>query len=137
MMTVTTFQSWTSMSIINSLSVIKFVSICCCWYAVGASKKKWRFTLTTLTKTSRGRSFTNPLPFRLLSVQQQCRDVRFATAPFRIWEHEVCRMLWHCQTVAHQSRVTHQEDGSHDCGCPEDGPIRSLWQVDTHAVRSL
>ena len=136
-MAATTFRSWTSTPTINALPVIKFVSICCCWYAVGASMKEWRYSLTTLTKTSRERSWANPLPCSLLSAQHQCRGVRFATAPFRVREHEVCRMLWHCQTAAHQSRVAHQEDRSHDCGCQEDGPILPLWTVGTHAARSL
>ena len=67
MMAVTTFRSWTSTPTINALPVIKFVSICCCWYAVGASMKEWRYSLTTLTKTSRERSWANPLPCSLLS----------------------------------------------------------------------
>ena len=67
-----------------------------------------------------------PVPWR--SFGNSCLSAR---------EHEVCRMLWHCQTAAHQSRVAHQEDGSHGCGCQEDGPILPPWLVGTHAARSL
>ena len=46
--------------------------------------------------------------------------------PFRAPEHEVCRMPVALSTAAHQSRVAHQEDGSHGYGVQEDGPILPL-----------
>ena len=76
MVAATSFRFLMSTSTINALPVIKFVSICCCWYAAGASKKEWRHSLVSLTRTSREGSSTNPLPCRLLSAQLQCRDVR-------------------------------------------------------------
>ena len=105
--------------------------------AAGAPKKDGRHSLATLTRTPREGSWANPLPCRLLSVQLQCRAVRLATGVSRARRHDVGRMLWHCQTTAHQMRVAHSEDGSHGCGCQEDGPILPLWPVGTHAARSL
>ena len=91
-------------------------------------------SLVSLTRTSREGSSANPLPCRLLSAQLQCRGVRLTTLSdlgTQSLSNTVVLLI-----VAHQSRVTHQEDGSHDYGCEEDGPILPPWNTcSTFALR--
>ena len=79
--------------------------------------------------------FGEPCPLQATCSPVPCRDVRCATLSgpgTRSVPNAVT-----LSTAAHQSRVTHEEDGSHGCGCQEYGPILSLWQVTTPAARSL
>ena len=92
-----------------------FVSICCCWYAVGAPKKEWRHSLANLARTPREGSSANPLPlqaaFSPAPVSWRSFDNPFGPGNTKCVEY--CLAL---STVAHHSRVAHQEDGSHGYG---------------------